>query len=1289
MKPVKLSSLLAAAIVLLTMTFTQLASAQIIAYDEAGNYVVTANWTNGANQGTGFTPWVITTNGPDFVGTYLTSLNNPTFTIASLTNLTGTNYSDVWGTFANGTNGINQTVAYRGFASPLGTNTFKLQWGSRGAGVTTVTGGGGQVHGWCGFTLRNGNATNSVIDFQTSPMFYLYFLDGAVPPTLYVWDGSNGGFPFSVPGTSFSDLGRGNITNAIEAEITPSADGISYHLVLKDTVVGRTIYTLDSVFISSGTVDSVALFNKETTGDQIYNRMQITSPTNVAPTIVNVQPANGSIFLDANSTTVSFEVDSFNSTLASNLTTVTLNGASPALTYNIATATNKLVGTVSTTLAPNTFYTLKIVAQDANGNITTNTSTFNTFLATDLYIDCGDYNYTSGGVSGQFVNSSTPANSYSAFFGSNGVDYLESDLTGTNNAYRAGDLPQVLSLNTDATGDPVAHAGGGFTIFSLGFTDIGEWQNYTRVLPSNTNYSIYARSSSVSGGQFEVDLLAASTATASNQPLAALGSVNVAATGGSKVCTGQLSPLTDIFGNTVIVPLSGTKTIRTTATQSRTYNLEYLVVVPITNAVGTLRPYISVANPGPNATAIPVSTKLTFTVANRQTTVTNVTLAVNNTNATGLVLSSNAAGTTVTFTPTTNYLASATNTYTVVFTDSTGTKTTNSWSFFTTPGGGLPGNGVWSAGGGADLSWSTAANWTGGTPGPSNTATFASVGSTTTLVTNNIVTTNTSVAQLFYNTNNNGFNTTLIQDGVTLTVFTNGTAITGLMQVGGTSGGDNVFNKKVTNTITGLNGTLVVAGNSQASGLLNQLNFQVRQAASPAAADQVVLDMSGLGTFSATVGKFYVAQGGANTSLGQTNVSGRVDLARTNTITCLRSSAGHFEVGDSSGGTFTLAGSTLNFGITNALFVDTMRLGKAKATNNLIRFNPLFTGFNPTVFIRGTNGLSSRLTTLTIGDADTETTVPNFVQANVDLSAGKLDALVGSLILARGEATATDTGFAQGTLSYAAGTLDATNVQVGVQRGVNTSVHTGIINLTGTATLSSTNINLALTNAGANASLVTGTLNVTNGTVRGNINAGGGTSTVNLNGGTLIVSNNVGSAAVPISALNLTGASLHLKVDGNNTTTANIYATAVTASGTSVITIDSVTNVTGPKTVHLISYTGSSPFGGLSLAALPGGYTGSLVNNSGSVDLNVNVSVTPPPPTIRTIVFNGANQVVISGTNNQGSGGTYSLLTSTNVALALTNWTVLSSGSFDGSGNFSLTNTAGTNTQRFFILKVP
>ena len=89
----------------------------------------------------------------------------------------------------------------------------------------------------------------------------------------------------------------------------------------------------------------------------------------------------------------------------------------------------------------------------------------------------------------------------------------------------------------------------------------------------------------------------------------------------------------------------------------------------------------------------------------------------------------------------------------------------------------------------------------------------------------------------------------------------------------------------------------------------------------------------------------------------------------------------------------------------------------------------------------------------------------------------------------------------------------------------------------------------------------------------------------------------------------------------------------------------------------------------------------------------------PPRPQVGLLAFTFAcyvvalaisgGQLVIGGTNNVGAGGTYSVLATTNLLVALTNWTVLANGTFDASGNFLSTNATGTNSQRFFILRVP
>ncbi len=75
-------------------------------------------------------------------------------------------------------------------------------------------------------------------------------------------------------------------------------------------------------------------------------------------------------------------------------------------------------------------------------------------------------------------------------------------------------------------------------------------------------------------------------------------------------------------------------------------------------------------------------------------------------------------------------------------------------------------------------------------------------------------------------------------------------------------------------------------------------------------------------------------------------------------------------------------------------------------------------------------------------------------------------------------------------------------------------------------------------------------------------------------------------------------------------------------------------------------------------------------------------------PTIGKITVSGGN-VIISGSNNTGSGGTYHIITTTNVVLPVTNWVVLTNGTFDNTGNFSSTNAVGTNAQRYYRLQVP
>ena len=82
------------------------------------------------------------------------------------------------------------------------------------------------------------------------------------------------------------------------------------------------------------------------------------------------------------------------------------------------------------------------------------------------------------------------------------------------------------------------------------------------------------------------------------------------------------------------------------------------------------------------------------------------------------------------------------------------------------------------------------------------------------------------------------------------------------------------------------------------------------------------------------------------------------------------------------------------------------------------------------------------------------------------------------------------------------------------------------------------------------------------------------------------------------------------------------------------------------------------------------------------------ISATLPPSHIVHASIAGGN-VLFGGTNGL-PGGTYKILSSTNLAMPLANWTQVGAGSFDGSGNFNITNAINNNeTQQFYLLRQP
>jgi hypothetical protein len=98
------------------------------------------------------------------------------------------------------------------------------------------------------------------------------------------------------------------------------------------------------------------------------------------------------------------------------------------------------------------------------------------------------------------------------------------------------------------------------------------------------------------------------------------------------------------------------------------------------------------------------------------------------------------------------------------------------------------------------------------------------------------------------------------------------------------------------------------------------------------------------------------------------------------------------------------------------------------------------------------------------------------------------------------------------------------------------------------------------------------------------------------------------------------------------------------------------------------------------------GTAGTLSVNGTSVNLVVAATVVPVP-VINSVMVSGGS-LIFSGTNGS-HGGSYYVLTSTNVALPLSNWTSIATNTFEPTGTFSVTNAVGAIPKQFFVIQIP
>jgi len=229
----------------------------------------------------------------------------------------------------------------------------------------------------------------------------------------------------------------------------------------------------------------------------------------------------------------------------------------------------------------------------------------------------------------------------------------------------------------------------------------------------------------------------------------------------------------------------------------------------------------------------------------------------------------------------------------------------------------------------------------------------------------------------------------------------------------------------------------------------------------------------------------------------------------------------------------------------------------------------------------------------------------------------------------------------------------------------------------------------AINQNGTGTVIFTGDLSTLSGAVTASAGGLGGTTTIGgpvsvLPGATLAPGTPSAIGTLTLNGGLTLGGNVLVKVNKSLAQSNDLVTVSggLSNTGSGVVTVNNL----GPALAVGNKFTlFSQPLTGGNTLSVAGG--GVVWSNSLSVDGSIVVlSTAVPRPIITNIhLLSGTTNIVFSGTNGLG---TFHVLSSTN--LAQTNWTVETTGSFDGNGNFSVTNPIAPGyPHKFYRLQVP
>jgi hypothetical protein len=188
-------------------------------------------------------------------------------------------------------------------------------------------------------------------------------------------------------------------------------------------------------------------------------------------------------------------------------------------------------------------------------------------------------------------------------------------------------------------------------------------------------------------------------------------------------------------------------------------------------------------------------------------------------------------------------------------------------------------------------------------------------------------------------------------------------------------------------------------------------------------------------------------------------------------------------------------------------------------------------------------------------------------------------------------------------------------------------------------------------------------------------------------GATLAPGNNDLGALTFSNALTLNaGSKTFINVSHDSQTNNGVFVAGTFTWGGALIVSNADDPLQAGDAFQLFSGPGfAGNFSSLTLPTLtPGLYWNT---NTFKTDATVRVLAETPPVIGSLGIVNG--KLAMSGTGGM-TNGAYYVLTTTNLALPVTNWARLLTNQFDGNGNFSFTNMINPNSpQSFYLLQLP